>query len=326
MAPAPWAFGPIPFVSAAATLSGMSRFLIALILARPLAAGAQTFGSLEAFAAPVPASKGAPQAPVRVDLSFQFVDGPRAQGHVSSCHAFVAVALIEAAYFRQYGTRVRLSEADLFVRRNALPTFPFLRSRETGMLRPDLRYALARGVMPGDHYAAFEARYHAFKKRFFKFLDKKSSVVEELLPESATPEAGAAREKIRKEVGGFTVEGETFLKFAGATARSAVKKDVVRCGEARVAGLLERQLNAGRPVGVGLNTGWTESPEWRRGSEGPGGSHYFVITGFDRGAGGPVFHTRNTWSEEAGGSPDLSGADLCGIFAMTWVRAPADER
>lgn len=302
----------------------MSR-LLAFLLALPLAAGAQELDALASFEAPVSAAKSAAQAPAGVDLSFHFVDGPRKQGGLGSCHSFVAVALLESAYFRRHGTRVRLSEADLFVRRNALPAFPFLRSRETGMLRPDLRRALADGVMPGDHYAAFEERYRAFKKRFFKFLDKRSSVVAELLPESATPEASAARARIREELRGFSAEGVSFLKFAGAAARSAAAKGPVRCREARVAGFLERQLNAGRPVGVGLNTGWTSSPAWRRGSDGPGGSHYFVITGYERGAAGTVFRTRNTWSEEAGGSPDLSGEDLCQIFAVSWVRAPAEE-
>lgn len=308
------------------TLFVMPRLLLALVLATPVLARAQTFESLASFEAPASEAKGATQAPEKVDLSSQFTGPARLQGHLGSCHAFVAVALIEAAYFRQHGTRVRLSEADLFLRRNALPALPFLRSRETGLLRPGVKFALAHGVMPGDHYAAFEARYHAFKKGFFKFLDKRSSVVEELLPESATPEASAAREKIRADLAGFSVEGESFFKFVGAAARSVVKKDTVRCDEKRVAAMLERRLNAGIPVGVGLNTGWTQSVAWRRDSEGPGGSHYFVVTGYDRTDAGLVFHTRNTWSEEAGGSPDLSGADLCEVFAVTFVRAPSDAR
>lgn len=304
----------------------MTRFLLVLAFAAPLFARAQSFESLASFEPPASLTKGSPQSPEAVDLSFQFTGPARKQGHLGSCHAFAAIALIESAYFREHGIHVRLSEADLFVRRNALPALPFLRSRETGMLRPGVTYALAHGVLPGDHYEAFEARYHAFKKRFFKFLDGRRSVIDELLPESATPEGLAAREKIRVELEGFNVDGESVLKFAGAAARSAVKKDTVRCSTARVAGLLERQLNAGRPVGVGLNTGWTKSAAWRRESDGPGGSHYFVVKGYDRTDAGIVFHTRNTWSEEAGGSPDLSGEDLCEVFAMTWVRAPSDAR
>ena len=318
MAPCPWVLGPIRPPREGRTLSEMSRWLLAVLLASPLFARAQSID--------VSAARAVPQAPARADLSGQFADAPRKQGKIASCHTFVAVALIEAAYFRQYGRQVRLSEADLFVRRNAAPALPYLRARDSGMVRPDLRYALNHGVMPGDFYAEFEARYHAFEKRFFKFLDRKSSVIDELLPESATPEANAAREKIRQDVEDFSVDGESFFKFIGAAARSAVKKDAVKCDEARVAGYLERRLNAGIPVGVGLNSGWTKDPAWRRGSNGPGGSHYFVVSGYDRSAAGAVFHTRNTWSEEAGGSPDLSGQDLCEIFGMSWVETPSDAK
>ena len=118
----------------------MSPLALAVLLSLPLSAGAQSFD----FAA----AKAVPQAPARVDLSGQFGDAPRKQGKIASCHTFVAVALIEAAYFRRYGRRVRLSEADLFVRRNAAPALPYLRARDSGMLRPDLRFALKFGVNP----------------------------------------------------------------------------------------------------------------------------------------------------------------------------------
>lgn len=268
-------------------------------------------------------SKTIGQAPARVDLSAQFGDPPRKQGDIGSCHSFTAVALIEAAYFRQYGRHVRLSEADLYVRRIVLPPLSRLISREGALLRPELRYALERGVMPGDFYAEFETRYHAFAKRFFKFLDPKESVVDELLPESATEEANAGREKIRSEIAGFTVGGESFLKFIGAAARSTIKDGPIRCRHRRVAAMIERQLNAGRPVGIGLDRGWAQSPVWRQNSKGAN-AHYFTIVGYDRAESGLVFHTRNTWSEAEGGSPDISGEDLCEVYGLSWVRAPVD--
>lgn len=263
-------------------------------------------------------------SPARVDLSGQFPDGSRSQGRLNSCHAFVAVALVEAAYYRQHGVHARFSEADLFVRRNALRALPFLRSFEGGLVRPDAREALEGGLLPGDHYADFEARWHAFRKPAFKFLDSRGSVAAELLPESLGPEAVAAREKSRTELSGFSVGGESFLSLLGANARSLLKKDRVGCSVARRERMLTRQLDAGRPVGVGLHTGWTKDPVWRRDAAGEGGSHYFVVTGYDRTAEGLVFHTRNTW--RSGINPDLSGRDLCEIYGLTWVRAPSDAR
>lgn len=302
----------------------------ALLLVPRLAAAQASFESevelsVPAFAASLSAAKAAPQAPARVDLSYQFGPGRRVQGGLNSCHAFVAVALIEAAYFRTYGRHVRLSEADLFLATNALPVFPFLRAFEGGLARPHLRRALARGVLPGDHYAAFEERWGAFKKRFFKFLDSRNSVAAELLPESLAPEAEESRGKIRSEIAGFAVGGESFFSFIGANARSIAKKDRVRCSVERRERMLLRQLDAGRPVAVGLHTGWSGDPAWRRDAAGEGGSHYFVVVGYERDeSGGVVFKTRNTWSN--GLDPDLSGRDLCEVYGMTWLRSPNDAR
>lgn len=128
---------------------------------------------------------------------------------------------------------------------------------------------------------------------------------------------GAAREKVRADLAGFKMGGESFFKFIGAAARATWKKGPVRCDEERVARILERKLAAGVPVGVGLLSGWAKSEEWRRDSDDEG-AHYFAVIGYDRGAGGIVFKTRNTWSS---GSPGLSGADLCEVFAMTWVES-----
>lgn len=300
--------------------------LTALVLSCALRAAAQASfeDSVELARAEFSVSSSAiAQAPARVDLSGQFIDGPREQGDIGSCHAFTAVALIEAAYFRQYGRHTRLSEADLHVRRLLLPALPRLRSVEGSLLRPEIRYALDGGVMPGDHYAAFARRYAEFKKRFFKFLDGRNSVGEELLPESLTPEAESERERVRSEISGFTVGGEPFRKFAGATARSAIKDGAVNCNHRRVAAMIERQLNAGRPVGLGLNRGWAKSPVWRQNSKGSN-AHYFIVKGYDRAESGLVFHTRNTWTQAEGGSPDISGEDLCEVFGMSWVHAPVD--
>jgi len=291
------------------------RATLAVLLFSPRLGAAQGFeaGVEAAVAGFSPAAaKAVPQAPVRVDLSYQFPDGPRDQGRMNSCHAFVAVALVEAAWFRAYGAHLRLSEADLFVRTLALPGVPFLRRFEGGLARRDLRRALDGGVLPGDYYAEFEARWHA-----------RAAGAAELLPESLTPEAEAAREAVRAGLAGFEAGGASFLSFAGANARSILKKGRVRCAVGRRERILLGQLDAGRPVAVGLHTGWTEDPAWRRGADGEGGSHYFVVTGYERTPEGLVFRTRNTWT--SGVNPDLAGRDLCEVFGMTWLTAPAER-
>lgn len=282
--------------------------------------GAQEFETSAGQAVVNAAAPTLSPLPPRADLSSHFADGPRRQGHVNSCHSFVAVALVESAYFRRYGRTIRLSDADLFVRGRAKG---LLRGRETGLVRPDVRLALDGGVLPGDYYAEFVSRWPAFKKKALKFFHSPDRVVRELLPESATPEADAAREKVRAELEGFALGGESFFKFAGAVARASAKKGPVRCDTERVAKILERKLAAGIPVGVGLLSGWAKTEEWRRDSDDKG-AHYFAVTGYERNAAGVVFKTRNTWSAERGGSPDLSGDDLCEVFAMTWVTIPGE--
>lgn len=306
----------------------MLRATFALLLLARLAA-AQSFedsveSAVSSFDAPVAAARETKQTPKSVDLSYEFEPGYRKQGSLNSCHAFVAVALIESAYFRKYGKTVRLSEADLFVRTNALPAVPFLRFFEGGLARQDLKRALREGVLKGDYYPEFEARYAAFKKRFFKFLDSRGSVQAELLPESLGDAADAERAEMRDAFSDFEVGGESFFSFLGANLRSIVKKDRVRCDVGRRERMIRRQLDAGRPVAVGLHTGWAEDPRWRRDAAGEGGSHYFVVTGYEETEAGLVFKTRNTWS--SGVNPELSGRDLCEVYGLTWLKTSSDVR
>ncbi|MBI5247480.1 MAG: hypothetical protein HY923_09880 [Elusimicrobia bacterium] len=63
----------------------------------------------------------------------------RDQSNIGSCHAFAAVAMLEAAYSRGYGHR--LSEEDLFVQRTIL----------TGDAHSDVcRTGLKCGLMEGN--------------------------------------------------------------------------------------------------------------------------------------------------------------------------------
>ena len=73
---------------------------------------------------PAASRSGAAEA-ASADLSETFPDAAcRDQGDTGSCHAFSSVALLESAIYRRYGRiggiKLRLSEADLFVRKLSL--------------------------------------------------------------------------------------------------------------------------------------------------------------------------------------------------------------
>lgn len=57
-------------------------------------------------------------ADLSADVSSTLPDVPaRNQSNAGSCHSFAATGLVESALYRQFGLRLRLSEADLFVGR-----------------------------------------------------------------------------------------------------------------------------------------------------------------------------------------------------------------
>jgi len=138
-----------------------------------------------------------------VDLSHQFPDAAcRSQAGTESCHAFGSIALLEAALYRRYGApggvRIRLSEADLFVRKTVAgegfydevrkafkenPFHPMMWSfDEAGKTYEDTEFAIEHGVATAE-----VVPWDAFKKRFDDFREAKRK------------EAEAEMEKCRSE-------------------------------------------------------------------------------------------------------------------------------
>lgn len=124
-----------------------------------------------------PASPAA--TPAEVDLSYQFPDEPnRNQVSVGACSIFATVALMEAAYFRQYGRRLILAEGDLFVNATIragrpgmanLIEFNFHDGGELYMLEGNdevrvLRYALDHGLATGYSWRALLDRYLDYRR------------------------------------------------------------------------------------------------------------------------------------------------------------------
>ena len=271
------------------------------------------------------AEDGAPPAslPSRVDLSSQWADGPRDQAPLQSCHDFAAVALLEAGYFRAAGRRLRLSEADLFARATALRGARSVIIRENGLLREDLRFALAEGVLTGDGYRAFADRFKSAPR--LTPLRGARAGLERIFPEAATPEASAERERVREELSGLRVGGPGFLRFFGSAARVILKGRGVRCrGRARRRDLLMTRLAGGQPVGIGLMLNGASDPDLQARRDPLGGEHYLVVTGYDSTPDGVVFSLRNSWDHRPGSDSKLPEADLCSLFGVSWISAPGE--
>ena len=198
---------------------------------------------------------------------------------------------------------------------------------ENGLLREDLRIGLEAGVLPGDGYAEFTARYKAERKRHpLAPLAGRRSVLEKLLPEGATPGAADLRDIVQEAMSPLTVEGPSGLRFAGSTIRTVLKGSAVSCrSRAKRRDVLLKRLAARQPVGLGLLLNGVSDPALNAHRDSLGGEHYLVVTGYERRDDGYVFTIRNSHGEGPDSKSQLTEADLCAVFGMTWLSAPGDE-
>lgn len=304
--------------------------LLALLLAFPPASAAtfeqELSSGYDAILAEEGGDEDASSAPLpgRVDLSHHWADGPRDQAGLNSCHAFAAVALLEAAHHRATGAHLRLSEADLFARGTALRGLRSVALRENGLLREQLDFALRTGVWPGDGYAELAARHAGFG--LLAPLEGKAAGLEALLPQAATPEAAAARQAVAASFASFEARSESVLRYAGTAARTMVKGRAVSCRvKARRRDRIMRRLAAGIPLGAGVLLNGVSDPALAAQRDAVGGQHYVVLAGYERGPQGVVFGIRNSWGRRPGWDAVLTEDDLCALFALTWVVLPGDE-
>jgi hypothetical protein len=276
----------------------------------------------------VAAAVAMPSLPAGQDLSWQFSDDGRSQGETGSCHAFTAVALLEAAHRRAYGHHVRLSEADLYLRRGILRhRLAFATGTEQGMtLWRDLGWGLSEGVALGadGEFPEFESRLRGFLAAApGSALWSRERVTSALLPRADSEDARVERDAVKTAFAGFERRRVGLLSFAGAVARAEIAKEPVKCELERRVALVRRQLDLGRPVGIGLLRGFALDPAWSARAK-TDGAHYFVLKGYRREGERLVFLTRNTFSPENGGSPDLDERELCMTFSLVWVLTPSE--
>ena len=122
-------------------------------------------------------ASAAASMPSAINLSDKFIDGSRNQGHIGDCHTFAAVALLEAAYNRQYKQPIRFSETDLFTRAvlvngnsskislyqgDHYPSADEYSIDEGGWAPEDAAFAIRHGIASDLPYATFAKKYTAF--------------------------------------------------------------------------------------------------------------------------------------------------------------------
>ncbi|MFA5138406.1 MAG: hypothetical protein WC728_04165 [Elusimicrobiota bacterium] len=276
-----------------------------------------------------------------VDLSGQFPTSSRDQLDVGSCHTFTAVGLLEAAYYRKYGERIRFSEADLFMQYRLLSgnaydswvwrTKPEL--GEGGRVQGDIETAIARGVATTPQYSDFVERYRRYREAEQRTLQnieeqrKKDPWYVRLLYDprrhwrrmQQDPQAQrilqnylmgndrtleSQRETTRQKLQGFKVDRQFFITLPNSVDRP--KEQCRRDGRSRTQAVL-KELDAGRPVGVSYFT----DNDW--------GSHVIIVTGYKTDeTGGIVFKTRNSWG--AGGDFNMCPDDMCKVHQLASVR------
>lgn len=281
-----------------------------------------------------------------IDLSWQFADAAtRDQGNVGSCHAFGTVALLEAAWMRQYREPVRLSEADLFLQKTVLSGEIYdsvqgrVQDNEGGDPVEDIRFVLKHGVATDLGYADFLKRYQYYRRDANRMM----VMIRELAPESAedrrsflarwrelrtSPEyreagklyLGAKDQRIEEErrlvkdkLNGFKLESREF--DVAPDVRFLDSKDCLAKGEEQFAYVVS-ELRAGRPVSVGMELAGLRA--WgRQNDKGPAG-HAFLIIGVQD---GKDFVTRNSWG---GSNPKVRAWQMCRVMQAATVLAPRD--
>jgi hypothetical protein len=285
--------------------------LLALLAALPL--GAQD----------VPPVGDSGPAPA-VDLSGQFIDGPRRQENVGSCHAFATVALLEAAYFRRYGEKKRLSEADLFLQKTLLTRSAYHdfvwggppKLSEPNNTRRDIEFALSSGVASSLAYGDFLERYRGYRaaeertlaavrdipqepgdepRREWSDLQQSAlsrRLIEDRLTGGRSGKLAGEREENRRAFEGFRLKTRDFDDwgwFSDGAEQSAAASE---------------ELDAGRPVAVVV----------------PG--HVLVLTGYhDREDGERVFHAR-----DSDGSKEFADRDMNMVLSILSVREPRGRK
>jgi hypothetical protein len=302
------------------------------------------------------AVRAAAEAPPRADTRGQFMDAAgRNQAGIGSCHTFGSIGVLEAAYYRQHGRRVRLSEQDLFIQRQVLSGDVyegFVRTgdgtlTEGGHPSVNLRHALDHGVLTGDGYAGFVRRWNRYREAERRTLDglererRRNGWLVNLFYDPRAhwrelqnaPEtrriinrylqgrddaSDAERARVRRELAGMTLRTRDF-EYRG---EEGTKLSAARClaAGAPAARAIRGELDAGRPVVLSMTLKGLAA--WGTAGSTDHANHAFVVTGYSVRGGRAVLHTRNSWG---GMNPDVREDELCRVYSVSSVLARGER-
>lgn len=298
----------------------------------------------------------------QADLTGHFMDAPgRDQCDLGSCHAFGSVGALESAIFRNNGTKIRLSEADLYVGRLAADEKfrdEFRAGEDGAYVEDNLKYAVAHGVARGGQadYEAMTSKLEAarvsdedatrvekindrkrrWRRRFGKIVPQ--AWADRLLADdylwgrkidAADIEArifGADLPRIRKERAETLALMTSFSVinevFYQTTPKKKVLSDPISCRQASVDQNRMIESLLCRKIPVAVSMDLGGLRAWGSWDYRDDMPHAFLLTGFKRGGGGlKVFTSRNSWGFE---NPPVYEHELCRVYAVTAVTVPAD--
>lgn len=308
-------------------------------------------------AAPAPGGAAADKKTrAKIDLLPQFADpSTRDQCAIGSCHAFGSVAVLEAAYFRNYKEHVSISEQDVFLRRTVLSGDVYrafcaggeCKMSEGNDPAGNIRYVLANGALSGGSYAEFAQKYVKYRNSELKTMSylkkqyEESSWIQKLLydprkhwKELSTSEestkilgdmlqgrgssVSAERGQLKAKLAGFTLRSKKDFDWKPEN-KALAPADCLARGGAQLAAL-KAELDARRPVCVSMSlsglTAWGQTDATRD------AYHAFLIVGYESTDAGLVFQTRNSWG---GNNPNVRADESCRIYAVDSVLAPGEK-
>lgn len=291
-----------------------------------------------------------------VDLLPQFADSStRDQGNVGSCHAFGSMAVMEAAYYRANGKPIKLSEADIFMRKTVTNGDVYrgfaagggAKLSEGNDTAADLKYAQKNGVASSMEYEKFLERYQRYRDAEQRTLSgiakeekkmdpltrmlynprkhwaqlQKGDTSKKLIQRFLTggdPAMDEERTKMKEKMKDFKIETKAF-KYLGSDVNKMTSEERGKSGEGQKK-LLMDELSSGRPVTVSMSLSGLKA--WGQTDTSQHANHAFMIVGFKSGADGQtVFKTRNSWG---GHNPDIKENELCRIYGVSSVKIPGE--